>query len=283
MTEENQAVAPETVATDEVVREEEQREDTAQEQEAAEPAEQSEPKKAEPDGPDTDGDKPKSRHQRRKEQMERLRAENAEKAAKLKEAEARLKSFEEESAGQKPPTQDDFSTYEEYQAALSAHHAMQLMDRRQRDSMQREAEAHRKEIQQLEEQRRAELAENWQTQLAEARKRYADFDQVALNNSVPISPQVGEMVAGMDSAADVAYHLGMNPAVARELSRMSPLEAAMELGKIEASLSIPKPKTATNAPDPATPVRGKASADKDWRKMTPEEYDAWRAAGGTPT
>lgn len=268
-------VAP-SEATDEGVTEQVQTEDT-QEGEQPEPQPEAEAPEGGEQAEDSDKDGPKSRHQRRKEAMERLRTENEEKAQRLRELEQQLQQFEAMSSDTKMPQMDDFASYEEYQAALSAHHAMRMMDDRQKAQLTKDMEARRAEVQRIEQERQREIAQGWQSQVAEAKARYQDFEQVAF--TAPISNEVAQMVAGMDAGADVAYQLGLNPAEAQRISRLSPVEAAMELGRLEARLSAPKPRTTTQAPDPVKPVRPKASPTKDPSKMTMAEYAAARKAG----
>ena len=126
----------------------------------------------------------------------------------------------------------------------------------------------------------AELAQGWAEQVAEAKTKYADFEQVAF--SAPISDKVSQMIASSDAGADVAYYLGQNPEIARQLSNIHPIEAARELGRIEARLSAPPPRAKSSAPDPITPVRNAtSSAKKSPDAMSPDEYRKWRESGGT--
>lgn len=268
MTEET-GVAPEQEATEEGVTEEATQEED-QQAEGSQDGEEGE----QPDDQDGD-DKPKSRHQRRKEQMERYRQEADEANRKYEAVQERLKRIEELTGASTPPKESDFASYEEYQAALSAHHAMRMMDGRTKQEAEREAQAYQQEMQRVEQARQHEVAQGWAAQVSDAKTRYADFEQVAY--TAPISDQVSQMIAGMDAGADVAYQLGLNPAEARRISSLSPMEAAMELGRMEARLSAPQPRTATQAPDPVKPVRPKASTQKDPSKMSISEYRAWRA------
>lgn len=266
---ENNGVAPEQEATEEGVT----IEDTQEEDQQAEAAQEGD-EGGLPDDPAGD-DKRKSRHQRRKEQMERYRQEADEANRKYEAVQERLKRIEEAASSSQPPKEGDFSSYEEYQAALSAHHAMRMMDGRTKQEAEREAQAYQQEMQRVEQARQQEVAQGWAAQVSDAKTRYADFEQVAY--TAPISDQVSQMIAGMDAGADVAYQLGLNPAEARRISSLSPMEAAMELGRMEARLSAPQPRTATQAPDPVKPVRPKASTQKDPSKMSIGEYRAWRA------
>lgn len=270
MTEE-QEVAPEQEATEEVVTEEVAQEEEQDEQTEAEAPEE------EGEAEEDEASKPKSRHQRRKEQTERYRQEAETWKAKAQEAQAKLSRLSEHNDPM--PKQDDFASYEEYQAALSAHHAMRALDGRQRKETEAEAQAYQREIERVETERKQEIAQEWASQVADARSKYADFEQVAFK--APISEQVADVIMSMDGGTDVAYHLGMNPADAQRISALSPLDAAMELGRIEARLSRPKPRTATQAPNPVSPVRPKASAVKSPSEMTPAEFRKWRESGGT--
>lgn len=270
-------VAP-SEATDEGVTETDQSEDITQDEQDEQAEAQAEgdaPDGGEPDDSDKDG--PKSRHQRRKEAMERLRTEKAELEGKLARERERVQRLEAAMNGSAQPQESDFATYEEYTAALSGWHAMRQMDNRTKAEIEREAETHQREIERIEAEREREVAQGWQTQVAEAKARYQDFEKVAF--TAPISEPVAQMIAAMDSGADVAYQLGLNPAEARRISSLSPIDAAMELGRLEARLSAPKPRTATQAPDPVSPVRPKASPTKDPSKMTMAEYAAARKAG----
>ncbi len=143
--------------------------------------------------------------------------------------------------------------------------------------MEEAAAAVQSQVETLNQQERAVVAEAWAAQVAEAKTRYVDFDQVA--NFSPISDKVAELVATSDMGADVAYYLGQNHAKAREISAMPLVEAARELGRIEARLSLPQPKTQTNAPSPISPVRGSASVARDPERMSMEDYIAARRTG----
>ena len=93
MAEENQEVAPELEATKEDVSIKEPQVDEAKEgdNDTPDPAPQTEPKgAAEPEEPA----KPKSRHQRRREQMDRLQSQIEEKDKALAEVNARLQDIE---------------------------------------------------------------------------------------------------------------------------------------------------------------------------------------------
>lgn len=265
-------------ATDEVVQTE------VEQTEAPEAAESTEGRT---DESPADGDeKPEdskeklSRHQRRKAQMAALRDQAKEAESKLDTAKQRLERLKEAAQGRTPPKQDDFDNYDDYILAKGAWSAGQEFDRRDQEQIQREADDTERQFKQLRQQEQAEAQQNWADQSVEARKRYKDFDAVVSAPDVPITPQMAQLIQASDVGADVAYYLGTNKAVAMQIARLSPLEQAMEVGRLSATVSRPKPRTQTNAPDPIAPVTPKATGSaKDPSKMSMAEYQAWRKRG----
>jgi hypothetical protein len=260
MQEEEFDVAPDPVATEEDVAPEATAEPTD------EPAEE---------GVATE-DKPKTRHQRRRERFQKMEEERA---AALQEAERERRRVKELEGllDQRQPQESDFASYEEYQGALTGWHATRALDQRQKAQADRELQEREQAIAKIDQQSRSVVAQEWATQANEAKQRYADFEAVAYH--APISDGVSDMILTMDRGADVAYHLGLNPDTAKQISRLPPMQAAIELGRIEAGLSSPQPRTQTQAPDPVAPVRAKASAGKNPATMSMAEYAAARKAG----
>lgn len=114
---------------------------------------------------------------------------------------------------------------------------------------------------------------------AEARDRYPDYDAVTRNPSLAISTALLEVLFDSDQGADIAYHLGKNPAEAVRLSALSQREQAKAIGRLEERFSAPKPLPKV-APAPVSPVGGQASGGvKDPSKMSMAEYVAWRNSG----
>lgn len=271
---EQQTPAPE--AGDEAVREAD-----ASQSEATENTEgQIDDQPAEQEGDTPDGEEvsaSKARRERRKAEMQRLRDE-AEAARKAKEqAEARrdkIKADAEKSST--PPKESEFTDYNEYLIALGAYQAARGWDERQSREAEEQVSQHDQRLQEVERQRQAEIAQEWAAQVADAKTRYADFDKVVSDPTLPIAQHVATMIASSDNGADLAYYLGTNRNEAASISQMPPMEAARALGRIEARMSLPKPKTTTETPDPIEPVKPKATATKDPSKMSVAEYRKWR-------
>lgn len=226
--------------------------------------------------------KSRERRERRKAEIERARANEAEALERARQLEREVEKLRAAAKTLPKPQPSDYPDPATYQAALTAYTATQMLDERQTRTLQSEAEALHAQAIAAQNAQQQVVAQNWETQAAEARARYADFDSVAMRPDLPITPQMAEIIKASDNAADVAYYLGKNPDLVSKIARLPPLQAAVALGRIEAQVSAPQAKPiVTQAPAPITPVRPKATPPRDPAKMTPAEYDKWRASGGT--
>lgn len=123
-----------------------------------------------------------------------------------------------------------------------------------------------------------------------ARDKYPDFEAVAYNDNLPLTRAMSEVILASEVGPDLAYHLGKNPGEAERISRLTPLQQAVELGKIEVTLtpaaSTPTPaKKVPSAPEPIAPVGSRTSNPtydptdprsvkmpvKDWMKARNEQ------------
>lgn len=110
------------------------------------------------------------------------------------------------------------------------------------------------------ERQRATVLESYHEKEEEVRSKYDDFEQVAYNPNLPITPVMAETIQASDVGPEVAYFLGTNPKEADRISRLNPFLQAKEIGKIEAKLAANPPvKKSTSAPAPISPVTAKTS------------------------
>lgn len=274
MTEETQ-VAP-SEATEEAVVSSEATENTTGQVED-QPAEDAEGK---PEESKEEKSESAKRRERRKAELDRLRREADEAREAARKVEERLRSVRERAEkSNTPPKESDFQDYNEYILALGAFQAAKQFDSRSIQEVEQEAEQQKARIQQIQQMAQQEAAQNWAAQREDAKTRYADFDAVVTAPDLPINQHMANLIASSDLGADVAYYLGTNKDMARAIARLSPIEQAVEFGRIEARLSLPKPNRQTNAPDPVNPVRPKPSGMKDPAKMSFEEYREARKSG----
>ena len=217
------------------------------------------------------------RRDREKAAKQRLTEERNAAVAQLSELEARRQKVLDAGKADKEPTEAEYPDPFDLQTAKMLWGVERKLTQREAKQVEEAADAVKSQVENINQQERAVIAEAWAAQVADAKTRYADFEAVA--HHAPISDRVAELVATSDMGADVAYYLGQNHNLARALSTMPLVEAARELGRIEARLSLPKPRTQTNAPDPITPVSGKVGASRDPSKMSMEEYIDSRRSG----
>jgi hypothetical protein len=141
-----------------------------------------------------------------------------------------------------PPSADQFQSPEAYAEALAERKAEELL--RQREF----------------ERQRSELLDAYHEKEEEVRAKYDDFEQVAYNPNLPITPVMAETIQASDIGPEVAYYLGTNPKEADRIARLQPFLQAKEIGKIEAKLAANPPvKKSTSAPAPISPVTAKSA------------------------
>jgi hypothetical protein len=232
------------------------------------------------EGDESPEEKSKSQARRERREASARRAQEERDAAeqRAREAEARLNRIRNAASGVAEPKEADFADVIEYAAARGAYAQARAAARYQEQEAQAELTESQKAVAAAEQARKEQLLRSYEDQLPDAKTRYADFEKVV--SSAQITQDVALMVMESDRGPDVAYFLGANPDVARRLSQLPAVQAARELGRIEAGLVTRMPKMQSAAPDPISPVRASARASVDPAKMSAQEYQAWRAAGG---
>lgn len=166
------------------------------------------------------------------------------------------------------PKQDAFDDYQKY---LDAKIAFEV----NKAKVQWDQETSRKAQDQARQQRIQDL----HMRLEEGFKKYTDFEEVALDKTVPITPVIMDILAESEQPHELAYYLGRNRAEAIQISRMTPIQASRKLAQIEAELtkaggsSAPQPKI-TNAPPPIRPVGASNTVQKNFDNMTQREFEA---------
>jgi hypothetical protein len=110
------------------------------------------------------------------------------------------------------------------------------------------------------------------------RERYTDYDTVARNPAVQITPSMAEVIFDSEHGPELAYHLGKNPAEAAKIAALPAIRQAAELGRLEAKISAPKAQP-KQPPAPVQPVSAiAAGGQKAPGEMSMSEYIKWREA-----
>jgi hypothetical protein len=126
------------------------------------------------------------------------------------------------------------------------------------------------------ERERMALVEAYHEREEAVREKYDDFEKVAYNPSLPITPVMAETIQASDVGPELAYYLGSNPREADRISRLSPYLQAKEIGKIEAKMAdnpIPIKKT-TSAPAPIKPVTARGVGSGSYETTDPRSVTA---------
>lgn len=106
------------------------------------------------------------------------------------------------------------------------------------------------------------------TQVADHKERAAklktkikDYDEVMAKATMPVEQHVERLLLASKKSDRLSYVLAKNQNKLAQLNRMSPEEAAREIGRLEGRLSLPSSaRTQTKARKPVTPLRGSGSS-----------------------
>lgn len=196
---------------------------------------------------------------------------------KFREQERRAEYFERLATGQQAPPSaqeaaprpklDDFADYDAYIDALTDWKVDQKLETRNQ-SAQQQAQAGLR-------------ATTWESRVEEARSSIADYDTVVGSSELPIAAHVADALMDSERGPELAYHMATHPEVVDRLNRMSPVKAAMELGKLETSLTAPVVKAASKAPPPVSPIKTTASTQPtDLSRANMDDYIEMRRKQG---
>lgn len=155
------------------------------------------------------------------------------------------------------PDPTKFETMEQYLEALSDYKVEKALVA-ERERVAQERQEHRQQSQMRVER------EQWNNKIVEARKKHADYDDVALNPDLPVAEgsAIDWWVMNSEHGAEVLYHYGKNPDQLEALNAMPPIEAARELARLEISLlTPPKPAPTPKAPRPPSEANPTGKVD----------------------
>ena len=182
----------------------------------------------------------------------------------------------EEPAEDAEPAEDDFDTYADFTKAYTKW----AIREEQRQEKQREREAREQKVagektkadseaKAAAEAEQKQAKERWDSKLEEAREKHPDFDAVALNPQVKITPVMAAVAQDYDEGAELAYRLGQHPEEAARIAELTVLpenptpgqirkafrDAYREFDRILSKLSSPEASRGTPAPPAAPPPK----------------------------
>lgn len=162
------------------------------------------------------------------------------------------------------PRAEDFETVDAYLKALTDH--------RVSEAIRIDRESQRNEVVKAEtDAKNKEIADRWNSQVDESKKKHKDFDEVALSEATNVieGSVLDRWLINSDLGAEMLYHYGKNLDDLAALNKMSPFDAARELTKLELKLSEapqverakPAPAKVTQAPPPPSIIATKGVTD----------------------
>ncbi len=114
--------------------------------------------------------------------------------------------------------------------------------------------------------------EAWSETAAGFRQRVPDFDAVALNPNLSISPVMADAIRESGRAGEIAYYLGKNPAEATRIAALPPVSQATAIARLEGRLGANAVST-SRAPEPVSTLSGRSGGGgKTLEDMDFEEY-----------
>ena len=126
-------------------------------------------------------------------------------------------------------------------------------------------------------------------------KRFADFGtalNVVIEEAGPLihgdgrmqgrPTALGEAILDAEDPAALLHFLGSNPALADELSGLSPTQMGRRIERFEAQMKAKPVKPVSTAPAPIKPLQGSTTSAsvKSLEAMSPSEYKAYRSKQG---
>jgi hypothetical protein len=237
------AATPETTATAAPAETVQSAEQVKVPQQASEPAGKDEQQA----NPESEKEQADAKEKRKAYSQERWRAKNKEIADSRRREQFLLGEVERLTRQQQQTDYSKITDPDEVLAAKTANHFRQTQVDEHKSRLQHEAQ-----------QRQTAVRDAWTAMADDMRTKAPDFDQV-FNQNIPVHQHAVPFIVESEKGGEIAYWLGKNPDVARDLYskfETAPAQALIELGRIEARLSAPPPKQISTAPKPAPVLSG---------------------------
>jgi len=264
-------------------KEEEKKEEPEPESKNKEEEEESEEEEPEPEVSPDDSKKVKKRIGKLTKKWRTAERERDFEKQKRLDLEKKLNELEAKMPATDKPQKEDFEDEDDYIEAL--------VDWKTESKLKASQAKVEKAIKDEDEQKAVtETYDGLDDAIEQGSEKYKDFNDVVFNEDLILSENLTQIALDSDIAEDILYYLGSNPEESERLSKLDPIRAAKEIGKIEIKLEAseeeeeeeeessptPKKKKQTKAPAPIKPVRTDGVTEKDPNKMSPKEYRAWR-------
>jgi hypothetical protein len=112
----------------------------------------------------------------------------------------------------------------------------------------------------------------WTEATASFREKAPDFDAVAHNPNLTVTPVMADAIRESSRGPEIAYYLGKNPAEAARIASLSPVSQATAIARLETRIDAPQ-TSVSKAPQPVGTLSGRSgSGGKRLEDMSFEEY-----------
>jgi hypothetical protein len=163
------------------------------------------------------------------------------------------------------PALADFERSEDYEEARTRY----VVEKAKWDLLQ-ELEAHRARETQ------GEIERRYRARMAAAAGSDPELLEIENDTTLPVSLPMALAIKESEAAPQVLRYLSTHRDEALRISRMNPIAAAREIGRIEAGASNAppqQPRTVSQAPEPVRPVGGtKGSIETDDERVPIDEF-----------
>ncbi len=113
----------------------------------------------------------------------------------------------------------------------------------------------------------------WTEAAAGFRQKVPDFDAVAHNPNLTVTPVMADAIRESSRGAEIAYYLGRNPAEAARIASLAPVSQATAIARLETRVCAAPQPSVSRAPEPVGTLSGRSSAAaKPLEDMSFEEY-----------
>jgi hypothetical protein len=117
----------------------------------------------------------------------------------------------------------------------------------------------------------------WTEATAAFRQKAPDFDAVAHNPNLTVTPVMADAIRESNRGPEIAYYLGKNPAEAAHIAALPPVSQATAIARLEARIAAPQ-TSVSSAPQPIATLTGRSGGGG--KRLEDMDFEEYRRARG---
>jgi hypothetical protein len=117
----------------------------------------------------------------------------------------------------------------------------------------------------------------WTEATAAFRQKAPDFDAVAHNPNLTVTPVMADALRESSRGPEIAYYLGKNPAEAAHIAALPPVSQATAIARLEARIAAPQ-ASVSSAPQPFATLTGRSGGGG--KRLEDMDFEEYRRARG---